>query len=350
LTLVGFLGAAVVFGLLITFHEGGHFLLAKLNGVKVLEFSVGFGAPLLQVRRGETRYALRAIPLGGFVRLAGMDNSETGPRTFGAKPVWRRVLIIAAGAVTNLLLPIVIFWAGSAMQSGGPLIVNEVIKNEPAFNLGIRPGDTLVAIGGQPATSPYRLRDVISSGGGRPLKVRFSHNGSTYQQQIQPIMVGGSWRIGVGTQGGSFDVLGSLGESVREDVLGARDILAGLATIVTGHIPGGITGPCGPTGPVGILRLTAEAAQAGVFQLLDVAAFLSLNLGILNLLPLPALDGGRLAFLVVEAIRRRPIDPIKENRVHYLGLAVLLTLIVLISYKDVVEFGTPFASLVNSCR
>src|SRR5207302_10776882 len=131
----------------------------------------------------------------------------------------------------------------------------------------------------------------------------------------------------------------SLGESVREDVLGARDILAGLATIVTGHIPGGITGPCGPTGPVGILRLTAEAAQAGVFQLLDVAAFLSLNLGILNLLPLPALDGGRLAFLVVEGIRRRPIDPSKENRVHYLGLAVLLTLIVLISYKDVTQFG-----------
>ncbi|HEY8740990.1 MAG TPA: site-2 protease family protein, partial [Candidatus Dormibacteraeota bacterium] len=125
--------------------------------------------------------------------------------------------------------------------------------------------------------------------------------------------------------------------------------LAGFGSILTGHIPGGLGGNCGPSGPVGIVRATAAAASAGLVSLLQFMAFLSINLGILNLLPLPALDGGRLAFLVVEGVRRKPVDPSKEQRVHYAGLLVLLAFVVFISYNDVIRLGIPFSQLLNQC-
>ena len=125
---------------------------------------------------------------------------------------------------------------------------------------------------------------------------------------------------------------------------------SGLYALVTGRIPGGVAGPCGLSGPVGIVRETAQVASAGIIELAFFAGFLSLNLGILNLLPLPALDGGRLAFLVVEGIRRKPVDPEKEQRVHYIGLVVLLTVIALISYQDLLRLGTPLSDLVKNCR
>jgi regulator of sigma E protease len=160
---------------------------------------------------------------------------------------------------------------------------------------------------------------------------------------------GGHWLIGVSPGGGAIDPIHGIGDSAVQDWRFITATLGGFVMLVSGAIPGGLGGSCGPSGPIGIVRATAQAASAGWLSLLFFAAFLSVNLGILNLLPLPALDGGRLAFLIIEGVRRRAIDPLKEQRVHYAGMLVLLAFVVFVSYNDIVRLGTPFGSLLNQC-
>ena len=190
----------LVFGVLVTLHEFGHFLVAKLNGVKVLEFNVGFGNALAKVRRGETQYALRTIPLGGYVRLAGMDDGDTGPRSFTRKPVWRRVSIIAAGAITNLLLPIPIFFAVIILLSG-PVTVTSLIDKSPALRAGIPLKAEITAIDGKPVQSADELRQVVSHGGGQQVVVQYRDpsGGRLVEKNITPEVIDGGFKIGDGT-------------------------------------------------------------------------------------------------------------------------------------------------------
>lgn len=345
------LAVAVVFGVLVTLHEFGHFLVAKLNGVKVLEFNVGFGNVLVKWRRGETQYAVRSVPLGGYVRLAGMDDEESGPRSFNAKPVWRRLSIIAAGSITNLLLPIPIFMVATLSQMGGPLTVVSIVQGSPADHAGIPLNAQVTALDHRTVESANALRTTIRGSGGHPIVVdyRDPKGGQSVEKTVTPEIEQGHYRIGVGTTGGGYDVLGAIGDAFTADRDAIAATFGGFVTILTGHIPGGLGGPCGPSGPVGIVRATAAAAQAGWVSLLQFMAFLSVNLGILNLLPLPALDGGRLAFLVIEGVRRRPVDPAREQRVHYVGLLVLLAFVIFISYNDLVRLQVPFSQLLNQC-
>ncbi|MFN2466479.1 MAG: RIP metalloprotease [Candidatus Dormibacteria bacterium] len=345
------LAFVVVFGVLVTVHEFGHFIVAKLNGVRVIEFSVGFGRPLLSTTRGETRYALRSIPLGGFVRLAGMDDGDESDRSFNRKPVWRRLLIISAGSVSNLLLPILIFFIANIAQQGGPLVVVSILDKSPAAQAGIPLNAQVQSLNGRVVGNAKQLRQVIRESGGRPVRVEYRDpaSGRTVDKAITPTLQQGNYRIGVGTTGGGYDVLGTIGDSALEDRDAILATLGGFVSLFTGHIPGGLTGNCGPSGPVGIVRATAAAASAGWVSLLRFMAFLSVNLGILNLLPLPFLDGGRLGFLVVEGVRRKPVDPSKEQRVHYAGLLVLLAFTLLITFNDVARLGTPFSTLLNQC-
>jgi regulator of sigma E protease len=340
----------LVFGLLVTFHEFGHYLLAKVNGVRVLEFNVGFGPPLLQHTWGETTYGLRSIPLGGYVRLAGMDDGDAGPRSFNAKPVWRRLTIILAGSMTNLVLPIAIFFVIYLLQSGGPVTVQDVVPGDPAQQSGVQPGDRLVAINGHAINSVYDLRDQVQAANGNPVTLRYGPPGQpAYDITMTPVRQGDHWLLGVSPAGGAIDPIHGIADSVTSDWRFITATLGGFAMLASGAIPGGLGGSCGPSGPIGIVRATAQAASAGWLSLLFFAAFLSVNLGILNLLPLPALDGGRLAFLVIEGVRRRAIDPLKEQRVHYAGMLVLLAFVVFVSYNDIVRLGTPFGSLLNQC-
>jgi regulator of sigma E protease len=350
LNLLVVLAVVLVFGFLVTFHEFGHYLLAKVNGVRVLEFNVGFGPPLLQATWGETTYGLRVVPLGGYVRLAGMDDGETGPKSFNQKPVWRRLSIIVAGSMANLILPIAIFFFVYVQQSGGPVAAQAIVKGLPAERAGIQPGQQLIAVNGKPVHSVFDLRDEVNASGGRPVTVRYAAPGKPPTDvTIRPVQQNGRWLIGVSPGGGAVDPIRGLGDSVIQDAQFIGGTLAGFYQLFTGGVRGGLGGSCGPSGPIGIVRATAAAASAGWLQLLYFAAFLSVNLGILNLLPLPALDGGRLAFLIVEGIRRRAIDPLKEQRVHYAGLLVLLTLVVFISYNDILRLSTPFGALLSQC-
>ncbi|HEY8741411.1 MAG TPA: site-2 protease family protein, partial [Candidatus Dormibacteraeota bacterium] len=213
-----FLAVVVVFGVLVTMHEFGHFIVAKLNGVRVLEFNVGFGAPILRFTRGETKYALRSIPLGGYVRLAGMDDGDDSSRSFNRKPIWRRLTIIAAGSITNLLLPIPIFLVANLALQGGPLTVVSLVDKSPAAIAGIPLNAQVTALDGRSVGSANELRRVIRGSGGNPVTVRYRdpRNGGDVEKQVRPEQVQGHYRIGVGTSGGGYDVLGTLGDTLTE--------------------------------------------------------------------------------------------------------------------------------------
>lgn len=343
------LAVVVVFGVLVTVHEMGHLVAAKLSGVKVLEFNVGFGQPLARITRGETTYGIRVIPLGGYVKLAGIDDDEVGPRSFTEKAVWRRILIIAAGPATNLVVPILIFFFVFVGQAGAPVTVKSVTPNFPAAGAGMRPGDHLIAVDGKPVNRIDDFRNTVNGAGGQPVTVNLQSPGEAPRNLVlTPENADGRWVVGI-VPTGSLDIINGAADSLSQWWGQLSAIGAGLLGLVTGHIPGGLAGKCGPSGPVGIVRATGEAAQAGILTLALFTGFLSLNLGILNLLPLPALDGGRIAFLLVEAVRRKPINPLREQRVHYAGLMVLLGLIVLVSFNDILRLGQSFSDLVNSC-
>ncbi|MDP9326305.1 MAG: M50 family metallopeptidase [Candidatus Dormibacteraeota bacterium] len=347
--LVVVLAVVVVFGMLVTIHEMGHLVVAKLMGVKVLEFSVGFGPALAKIQRGETTYGIRIIPLGGYVKLAGMDDGETGPRSFNAKPVWRRILIIAAGSVTNLVLPFFIFFFAFVGTAGPPLQVRSVSAGFPAEAAGLQPSDKILAVNDKPVTAGDEFRSIVNGSGGQPVTIRIQRGSQPPRDvTVTPRSVDGRYVIGI-VPTGSFDIVTGAKDSVKEWYGQLSAIGTGFVALVRGQIPGGIAGKCGPSGPVGIVRATGEAAQAGVVPLAVFAGFLSLNLGILNLMPIPALDGGRLFFLLIEAVRRRPINPLREQMVHQAGLVVLLGLILLISFNDIARLGQSFSDLVTSC-
>jgi len=357
------IAVVLVFGLLITFHEAGHMFVARWNGVKVLEFNIGFGPPLARWGKGETRYGIRLIPLGGYVRLAGLDDGDATERSFNKKPVWRRITIIVAGAVTNLLLPLVIFFFTFIWISGPGVSIEAVTLGSPAANAGIRPGDNVLSVNGQAPADSVDFRAKLNRAqppaakGAQPVPAKLvvkKTDGSTQTLAITPELntddpKNPRWIIGV-IPSGTFSIPDGARVTVQSYGQMYVAIFGGLAQLVSGKIPGGVTGPCGLSGPVGIVRETAAAAAAGLVPLASIAAFISVNLGILNLLPLPALDGGRLLFLVVEAVRGRPIDPEREQRVHYIGLVVLMTLILVITYNDLSRIGTPLSDLASRCQ
>ena len=254
------LAVVVVFGMLVTLHEMGHLLVAKLLGVKVLEFSVGFGPPLAKVQRGETQYGIRVIPLGGYVKLAGMDDGETGPRSFNSKPVWRRFLIIAAGSVTNLLLPLVIFCIAGLFILGGPVRATSLTPGGPAGMAGIPVGADIVSIDGHRVDTTYQLRQIIRASNGHSVVVEYRDpsNFAVFKRDLVPRLDQGAWRIGLGTEGGGFDPVGSVSDTWTEYTDMVKAIATGFVTLVSGHVPGGLAGNCGPSGPVGIVRATGR--------------------------------------------------------------------------------------------
>jgi len=326
----------LVFGIIIVVHEMGHFLSAKAVGIQVDQFSVGFGPKLLGFRRGETAYALRALPLGGFVKLAGMDGSmEAGPRSFTARPLWQRLLVIVAGPATNLLMPVIVFFA--LFIIGSPFRVDAVLPNSPAAAAGIRAGDLIKAVDGHHVEGRADLRRQLREANGKPVVITVDRNGTLVDLPVTPRKEAQGYVLGVSITLGRYGPLDAFQASVERTWLLISGTFRGLFLLATDKELGGFFGPNGVQGPVGIISATAEEAAAGALQLANWVGFLSLSLGLINILPFPALDGGRAAFLVVEAFRGRPVDPAKEQIVHYVGLAILLGVIGFVTYNDVLR-------------
>ena len=336
----------LIFSILVIVHESGHFLTAKLFGIKVEQFSVGFGPKLFGGQRGETLYAVRGVPLGGFVKLAGMDGSmDAGPRSFNAHPLWQRFVVIIAGSAFNLMLPAFIFF-GVYSTVGRPDVktpieVNVVDARTPAYDAGLQPGDVIRSVNGRTINTFEDLRAALNASKGVPATVVIDRHGQPLTLTITPRLDPNTSTYILGFHPAGTYIRPPAPQAGWWSIHDTGDAIGGIVTgiyqLATNKSLGGLLGPNGLEGPVGIVKTTAKAAQAGVLAVVTVVALLSLSLGLANILPFPALDGGRAAFLVIELIRGRPVDPAREQVVHYVGLALLFLLIGFVTYNDVLR-------------
>ncbi len=332
------LAAVAAFGAMIFVHELGHFLMARRAGVRVHVFALGFGPTILGWQRGETRYAVNLIPLGGYVRMEGEDGhgrSDSG--SFTSKSVGARMAIIAAGPAMNLLMAAVILAVSAAtggVPAGPSARVGTVEAGWPAADAGLRPGDLIVSIDGIANPDGERIIETIHRSAGRPLELRLRRGVTEIAVTVTPRFdpARGVGRIGFSP------------EPLWKRLSAPAAIAWGLER--TGQLISTVGGALVSLtrerklldslgGPVAAGSILAQAAGSGAGVFFHVAAFLSVIIGFFNLLPLPALDGGRLAFLLVEAVRRRPLDPRREGLVHTIGFALLLLLLLGLTVRDV---------------
>ena len=418
----------LVLFVVITFHELGHYLLAKWSGIRVDEFAVGFGPKVYGRRIGETLYSIRLLPAGGFVRMAGMmgieGEADAGPRNFYRATIPRKSATILAGGIFNLILAGVLFAIVSipavpaSIGVDSPLALAGVTADEPLVKVGglsVDPHDrdratdavhrATAASGG--AVIPVVYRDhsgqersvrvapllvldneripsndaarkaappqgllVVDSvdgrpqrqgdtplltgdpaqllGGGGPVRVtghvlglpsqRFTDatvSGVVDAAQASPGAAAASWKLGVGPGEQARSIPAALVAGFREVPTQISGTFTGVYSLITNPNTGGVLGPNGVAGPVGIVRITSVVAKSGWLNLLTWMATLSVALGIFNLLPIPFLDGGRFVFIAIEALRRRRVRPQLEMAVHYAGLMVLLTFVILVTIHDI---------------
>jgi regulator of sigma E protease len=426
----------IVLGVLIFVHELGHFLVAKRAGVGVLKFSLGFGPKVVGVKRGETEYLISALPLGGYVKMIGEDPTDESPeagdlrRSFSRRSVGTRALIVLAGPVANIILPILIFWGLFTFvgQSDFPTVIGSPAPGSPAAAVRLETGDRIVAVNGKPVERWGQVMDATEDAAGQPVRLTVQRDGAPVEVELQPrpktfrdvlgrerqvwdlgvqprvasriggvelgnvaeaaglragdriVAVGGTpveeWEqmarsiraslgkalvLRVERDGRQLDVevvprpalgspeMGAIGISQVDETqfhpmnpasaLGvavtrtfdlAGDILTGVVRLVQGHIPANTIG-----GVILIGQMTGQVAQRGLLHLVTFTAMLSINLAILNLLPVPVLDGGHLAFAFIEWLRGKPVSLRKREIAQQVGLVLLVALMVFATYNDV---------------
>ncbi|WP_077615111.1 RIP metalloprotease RseP [Caenibacillus caldisaponilyticus] len=406
------IAVVIIFGLLISFHELGHLLLAKRAGILCREYAIGFGPKLFSIKKGETVYTLRLLPIGGFVRMAGEDpeiveiktgqriglyfnrdnavskiivnRTENYPdakiitveradlerdliiegyeeednkplsyriapkadyvidgqafqiapldRQFGSKPLLDRILTIFAGPFMNFLLAFlafIVFFAFQGVPSDKPEL-GPLIKGNPAERAGLHEGDRVLRINGQPIDSFSELTEYVRAHPNERLTFTIERHGHILEKALTTDKnKDGAGVIGVyGPTEKSF--LGSVKASVTQTYYWIKMELVAFEQLITGKI-----GLDQLSGPVGIYDITGQVVQNGFFWVLRWTAVLSINLGIVNLLPLPALDGGRLMFLFLEGLRGKPVDPKRETLVHFIGFAFLMLVMIVVTWNDI---------------
>lgn len=335
--------AILVLAFLIVVHELGHFLVAKWVGIQVDEFSIGFGPSLFSFGRGETRYSFRLLPLGGYVKMAGTEPNDENINGFNKKPLKDRLAVIAAGSVMNFLVAILLFiivfsFIGVLTPSYSNLI-GDVVPGTPAAHAGFQKGDRIIEINEAKIKNWDDIGSNIRNRAQEKTRVVIERNGLRYAYYVTPQL---DPKLQVGQIGITQDFVWEKQSFFKAVVLGltrsfefARLILQGLFGMVTGAVTAKDI-----AGPVGITQMIGDAARGGAGYLLSFTAILGINLALVNILPVPALDGSRLLFLGVEGLRGRPIDPEKENFVHLVGFALLMVLFLLITYNDLVRILT----------
>ena len=333
------IGVGGMFLLLIAPHEGGHFLFAKLFGVRVIEFSIGAGTKIWSITRGGTLYALRALPILGYVRMGGMEAGDfEDPSGFHAKHPMKRILILFGGPLANFLFAMVLITGfGLTQLNSDPGKILNVVAGSPAAAAGIRTGDSIRTVNGKPFNSPGLIRQEEAAAPGAALVVSGVHaNGQLFSYVVVPKCDSqGHCQVGVGIPGRLVTWQTAVADGVTFPFVAVGGIVQGLWSLISGQVPGGLLGPQGLTGPIGIADVAAQSVSQGPATYVFLVALLSVALGFTNLLPLLALDGGRIVVVVIEWLRRRPFDRTMELNFQRWGLVALLGLAIVISFLDI---------------
>lgn len=333
--------ALLVFSVIIIVHELGHFLLAKYNGITVNEFSLGMGPRLLSFERGGTRYSWKLLPFGGSCMMMGEDGEEEGEGSFGSKSVWARISVIAAGPVFNFLLAffLSLFIVGNIGYD--PSVILGVVEGYPAAEAGLEAGDVITSMNGKHIRLYREFSNYVMFHEGETVEFEYVRDGQTYVTTVEPVMTENGYKYGIS---GSVNyrqktgVLDTLKYSAYEVYYWIDTTLQSLGMMLKGGVE--LDDMSGPVGVVEAIGDTYEESKSeGTLyvwlNLFNVAILLTANLGVMNLLPIPALDGGRLVFLIIEAIRGKRMNPETEGKIHFAGLMVLLALMVIVMFNDI---------------
>lgn len=321
-----------VFGLLVFFHELGHFIVAKLSDIKVNEFSLGFGPQIIGIKSKETHYSIRILPFGGYVKMEGEDSQTSDPRAFNNKRALTRLGVVLAGPMMNFILAILLL-AIIGFYSGIATTQVTVIPGEPAQLSGIQNNDQIYAINNHKVSNWEEVVEIISSKPNEKITVTVIRDGKYIDYSVNTAVEPETQRgvIGIQTEIIKHSVLDSLKYGFQKTFWILKMILVGIFQMLTGKVKADVVGP------LGMVHIVGEAAKIGFYQLLYIAAVISANLGLFNLFPIPALDGGRGIFLVFELLRGKPVEPEKEGLIHFIGFALLMFLMIIILFKDIKE-------------
>lgn len=337
----------LIFGVIVVGHELGHFLLAKANGITVVEFSVGMGPKLLHFKRGGTEYSLRLLPIGGACMFEGEDGLENGngAPSEGAFPnasVWARISTVFAGPFFNFLLAFVLAMIVVGYTGSDRPVLLDVIDGYPAQEAGMQGGDLITRMNGERI---YLSREIwlnTFANPGETMEVEYVREGETYTATLVPKYDEEEGRFLLGFQGYGESVdcrnAGIFKYSYYEVRYWLKATVKSLGMLFSGK-----AGRDDITGPIGMVQVIDEVKEQAqpygiwivLLNMINIALLLSVNLGVMNLLPLPALDGGRLVFLILEAVRGKPIPPEKEGMVHLAGFVVLMIAMVLVMFNDI---------------
>lgn len=333
-TITTALASVIIFTLMVFSHEFGHFIMAKKAGVAVEEFSIGMGPKILSWKRNETKYSLRVFPVGGYVKMLGEEDKAEGEGSFHNKTLSRRIGIILAGPVMNIALAILLFSIIFFVIGTPTTVIDTVIDGYPAHIAGIKPGDRVVYINGEKTESWEELQALIASSGAEQMEFLIEREGEMKNISVFSITEPdrGQRIVGI-TPVFQKAILGS----VRLGITKSFEVI-GLMVSYLGQLITGKASTEDVVGAVGVIQLVNQATKTGILDVMFLAAFLSLNLGVINLLPIPALDGGKMIFLILEGIRGKPIDIEKEGLIHFIGFVFLILLIIMITWKDISRF------------
>ncbi len=351
--MLNILTAILLFGFIVLIHEFGHFLLAKLNGICVVEFSVGMGPRLLSFTRGETKYSLKCLPFGGSCMMLGEDSENPDPRAFAGKTALARFLVIAAGPVFNFILAFLFALIIVAQVGHDSPVLHGVADGSPAQEAGLMAGDKILRINNRKVTAYRDVMLYTFVHPGEQVTIQYSRpldgsreNGSAAKRHtavITPEYNSESQSYMLGVSFGGYQPVHGILELLRYGAYEVKYCITSTFDSIGMMLRKKISVDDAVTGPIGIVSMVGETVEQGRQEgaravLLVVSQWillLSSSLGIMNLIPIPALDGGRLLFILIELVRGKPMDPEKEGMVHLAGMMFLMALMVLVLFNDI---------------
>ncbi len=327
--------ALLLLSLLVMFHELGHYLAGRALGFSILEFSIGMGPKLLKKKsKSGTEFTIRALPIGGMCRFEGEDQEVKSALSFNAQKVWKRIIVVLAGPLTNLVLAILLAFVTLGFFGDYMPTVYEVTPELPAAVGGVETGDVILEVNGEPIRFYFQTTDMIGSAESEDMTLSVLRDGENVVLNLQDVYNAEMGRNYIGVTVSPGRVMFGAGESAL------RSVNYVTGTIVEtfrffGRAAQGDVSSSDAAGPVAIVAVISEAVRTGGESVLRLLVLISASLGIMNLLPIPAMDGGRLVFMVIEAIRGKALPPEKEGMIHFFGLILLFGLIIFMTFNDI---------------